>query len=290
MYMLECQICFKKLSRLTGKHLKSHNLSAAEYKTKFPGYETSLPKMVSDETKSKMRASRLGYKHNEETKSKIGNKHKGKTRTTEEINKWRVSYAQFLEKNGSPMQGKDRGDEFKKKMSSIAKNRTPEMVQAKVEQMWAASRGSKATDEQRERYSQARLKYMEENPDKLGMKLFNTVPELEFEEILKSHNIEYKKFVKISNFNYDFLIGNVIVEIDGPYHWNKDLYGSKSVSEDIKLEGLAKTQARDAKKTNYATTNGYQLYRIKVNQHIPDDWLLQLNLQGCTLFNNKARE
>jgi len=40
----------------------------------------------------------------------------------------------------------------------------------------------------------------------------------------------------------------------------------------------------------YALENGYQLYRIKVSQHIPDDWLEQLITQGCTLFNNKARE
>ena len=72
--MLECQICHKKLNRLIGKHLKSHNLSSAEYKAKFPGFETSISKPISDETRAKMRASRLGYKHDETTKAKIGKK------------------------------------------------------------------------------------------------------------------------------------------------------------------------------------------------------------------------
>jgi very-short-patch-repair endonuclease len=273
------------LGRLTGKHLKSHGLSAAEYRDQFPGCKTSDTLSVSKETRAKMSASRSGKRHSDESKAKIGAKHKGKKRTPEDIDKWRASYAQYLEENGSPMLGKDRGDAFKKRMSEVAKARSPEMVQAKVEQMWAARRGSKATSEQRERYSQARLKYMQENPEKLGMKLFNTVPELEFEKILVSKEILYKKSVHIGGKLYDFLINeNVIIEIDGPYHWNKNLYGSKSDPEEIKVEGLDRTKLRDKIKTDIANAIGYKLYRIRVNQHIPDNWVEQLLEQGCKLF------
>lgn len=289
--MFICMICHKQFGQITGKHLKSHGIATvAEYKTLYPNAETVRKRTDSEETLEKKRIARTGKTHTQEAKDKIGAKHRGKTRTAEEIDKWRTSYAEYLKENGSPMTGKDRGEAFKKRMSEVAKARPPELVKQKLEQMWAARRGSNATDEQRERYSQARLKYMEENPDKLGMKLFNTIPELEFEKIIQSYKFEYRKFVKISNFNYDFLIDTTIIEIDGPYHWNKNLYGSRAVSDNVKLAGLAKTQARDAKKTKYALENGYQLYRIKVNQHVPDDWLEQLIAQGCTLFNNKARE
>lgn len=283
--MLECQICHKKLNRLTGKHLKSHNLSAAEYKAKFPGYETSILKPVSNETRAKMRASRLGYKHNEETKTKIGNKHKGKKRSAEEINKWRISYSQFLEENGSPMLGRDRGEEFKKRMSVVAKNRSPELVQQKVEQMWSARRSSKATAEQRERYSQARLKYMEENPDKLLSKLFNTKPEQEFALILDNLGISYKRNVRIVNRLYDFQINNnMLVEIDGPYHWNYKMYGTRNMLDDERKMLFEEAKKRDAYKDQLATDNGYILYRIKVEGAIPTDWKSQLQAQGCKLF------
>jgi very-short-patch-repair endonuclease len=158
-------------------------------------------------------------------------------------------------------------------------------VQQKVEQMWAARRGSKATDEQRENYSRGRLKFMAENPDKLGMKLFNTKPELQFEQILIESGLIYRKFVRVGLFLYDFVINEtILVEIDGPYHYNKNLYGKKDDAESIKIEGLAKTQARDARKTANAIAQGYQIFRIKVPGALADDWREQLLLQGCTLF------
>lgn len=283
--MIECQICKRQLGALSGKHLVAHGITAAEYREQFPGHHTREQKPVSEETRAKMRASRTGYTHSDETKDKIGAKHRGKKRSPEEIDKWRASYAEYIAENGSPMLGMDRGDAFKKRMSEVAKARSPEQVREKVEQMWAARRGSKATDEQRERYSQARLKLMLEHPEKVGMKLFNTVPELEFEKILVSKEILYKKSVHIGGKLYDFLINeNVIIEIDGPYHWNKNLYGSKNDPEEIKVEGLARTKLRDKNKNDIANTNGYELYRIRVNQHIPDDWVEQLRQQGCTLF------
>ncbi len=278
-------ICNRQFGQITGKHLKTHGINTvAEYKVMHPEAETVRARTDSQETLEKKRIARTGKTHTQEAKDKIGAKHLGKTRSAEEIDKWRVSYAQFLEENGSPMTGKDRGDAFKKRMSEIAKARSPEMVQKKVEQMWAARRGSKATDEQRERYSQARIKLMTEHPEKIGMKLFNTVPELEFEKILTDKGLVYKKSVHIGGKLYDFLIDNVIIEIDGPYHWNKNLYGNKQDSDEMKLEGLSRTQLRDENKNSIARANGYKLYRIRVNQHIPDDWVEQLRQQGCTLF------
>ena len=281
--MIECQICKRQLGALSGKHLVAHGITAAEYREQFPGHHTREQKPVSEETRAKMRASRTGYTHSDETKDKIGAKHRGKKRSPEEIDKWRDSYAHYLEENGSPMLGMDRGDAFKKRMSEVAKARSPEQVREKVEQMWAARRGSKATDEQRERYSQARLKYMEENPDKLPNKMFNTKPEQEFASILDNLAITYRRNVRIGNRLYDFeLDNNILIEIDGPYHWNYMMYGNRHMSDCERMSLFKESKKRDAYKDQLARDNNYKLYRIKVGGSIPEDWKTQLQEQDCT--------
>ena len=283
--MIECQICKRQLGALSGKHLVAHGITAAEYREQFPGHHTREQKPVSEETRAKMRASRTGYTHSDETKDKIGAKHRGKKRSPEEIDKWRASYAEYIAENGSPMLGMDRGDAFKKRMSEVAKARSPEQVREKVEQMWAARRGSKATDEQRERYSQARLKYMEENPDKLPNKMFNTKPEQEFASILDNLAITYRRNVRIGNRLYDFeLDNNILIEIDGPYHWNYMMYGNRNMSDGERMSLFEESKKRDAYKDQLARDNNYKLYRIKVGGSIPEDWKTQLQEQDCTLF------
>ena len=283
--MIECQICKRQLGALSGKHLVAHGITAAEYREQFPGHHTREQKPVSEETRAKMRASRTGYTHSDETKDKIGAKHRGKKRSPEEIDKWRDSYAEYIAENGSPMLGMDRGDAFKKRMSEVAKARSPEKVREKVEQMWAARRGSKATNEQRERYSQARLKYMEENPDKLPNKMFNTKPEQEFASILDNLAITYRRNVRIGNRLYDFeLDNNILIEIDGPYHWNYMMYGNRHMSDGERMSLFEESKKRDAYKDQLARDNNYKLYRIKVGGSIPEDWKTQLQEQDCTLF------
>ena len=283
--MIECQICKRQLGALSGKHLVAHGITAAEYREQFPGHHTREQKPVSEETRAKMRASRTGYTHSDETKDKIGAKHRGKKRSPEEIDKWRDSYAHYLEENGSPMLGMDRGDAFKKRMSEVAKARSPEQVREKVEQMWAARRGSKATPEQRERYSEARIKYIEENPDKLPNKMFNTKPEQEFASILDNLAITYRRNVRIGNRLYDFeLDNNILIEIDGPYHWNYMMYGNRHMSDGERMSLFEESKKRDAYKDQLARDNNYKLYRIKVGGSIPEDWKTQLQEQDCTLF------
>jgi very-short-patch-repair endonuclease len=279
--MIECQICKRQLGALSGKHLVAHGITAAEYREQFPGHHTREQKPVSEETRAKMRASRTGYTHSDETKAKIGSKHQGKTRTPEEIDKWRASYAEYIAENGSPMTGKDRGDAFKKKMSDIAKARPPEMVQAKVEQMWAARRGSIVTDEQRERYSQARLKFMQENPDKLVPKLFNTKPEREFTAELEKRSIAHERNVQVGGRVYDFRLEDmVLIEIDGPYHWNYKMYGNKDMPDEDRMALFQEAKKKDVYKNGLAVKHGYTLYRIKVEGSLPIDWIAQLNNQG----------
>lgn len=285
--MIECQICKRLLGNLVGKHLKSHGLSSAQYQELYPGHPVSAMKPWSDELRARHIQLRTGRTHSEETKQKIGAKHKGKKRGEDEIAKWRDSYQKFLEENGgSPQKGYKRSDEFKARMREVAQNRPPELVQQKVEQMWEARRGQKMTDEQKEVYSAARVKFMIENPDSLGpKKLFNTKPELQFEEELKLRAVRYKKSVHIGGYLYDFLINDIaVIEIDGPYHYEPNMYGSKNDSMDKKLEGLRKTQEKDAKKTQRANEHGYDIYRIRVGGSLPEDWYSQLLCQNFDLF------
>lgn len=227
----------------------------------------------------------LGKRHSDEAKAKIGAKHKGKKRTEQEIDKWRASYKEYLDEHGSPMLGKDRGAAFKAKMSAIAKARPKEMVDAKVAQMLAARRGSKATPEQRERYSAARIKYMIENPDKLPAKMFDTKPEREFAKILDDRKIQYIRNKPLQGKLFDFCIADkILVEIDGPYHWNFKMYGNRTMPDEERMKLFEEAKKNDTFKDSIAATNGYRIYRIRVEGSLPDDWYEQLKAQNFTEF------
>ena len=284
--MIECQICKQMFGALSGKHLKNHNITAEQYREKFPGHQTREEKPVSAETRARMSASRTGKKHGPEAKAKIGAKHRGKVMPKESVERQRESYQRFLlENGGSPQKGSKRSAEFREHMRMVALNRSPELVQQKVEQMWEARRGSKATPEQRENYSQGRLKYMAENPDKLPRQMFNTVPEQEFEKVLQDRNITYSKSFHLTNRVFDFKIGdNILIEIDGPYHRTLGFYISQSATDEEKVEKLRQYRDRDLKKDQLARDHGYFIYRIPVGQHLPENWHQIMVEQGFVEF------
>jgi hypothetical protein len=283
--MIECQICGRKLGNLTGKHLTSHNMSAAEYKLQYPGHPVTMPRTQSEETKEKRAASMRGRSHSEETKAKIGAGNKGKTRSQQDIDKWRESYSEFLMENGgSPQKGYKRSQEFKDRMSEIASNRDPKLVQAKVDQMLSVRRGQQMTDAQKVKYSEARLKYIEENPDKVIPKLFNTKPEQEFEQELIKRGITYKKNARLGNRLFDFLVADCAVELDGPYHRNALMHGHKGMSQDERQKILEATQDRDVLKTKLAQNAGYRVFRMDVTNHLPVNWHQLLVDQGWDIF------
>lgn len=283
--MIECQICGRKLGNLTGKHLTSHGISAAEYKARFPGHPVTMPRTISEETRQKQILARTGRKHSDETKAKIGARHKGKTRSAEEIEKWRTSYSEFIEQNGgSPQKGYKRSAEFKARMSEIAQSRPADLVKAKVEQMWAARRGQKMTEEQKVNYSEARIKFIEENPDKIIPKLFNTKPEQEFEQELINRGISYRKNARVGNRLFDFIIEDCAVELDGPYHRDPLMHGNKNMTMEERQHLLQAMQERDASKTKLAQDAGYRVFRVDVDTHLPIDWHQILINQGWDIF------
>lgn len=232
------------------------------------------------EEERKMRGEiRKGAKHSEEAKRKIGNAHRGKTISEEQKKKFRISYSKFLEENnGSPQKGMKRNAKTKQQMSASARKRTDAYVSEKVQLMNAARIGQKETDEQKQRKSDARLKYMKENPDKLPSNMFDTRPELEFEEELISRNITYQKQFHTQNPHklYDFLVAaDILVEIDGPYHYNERMHPTQELFE--------KQVKKDEEKNRIAKKKGYKIFRIKVGSHLPNDWKDQLLEQGLNI-------
>jgi very-short-patch-repair endonuclease len=278
--------CGRGFGQITGKHLKTHGINTvAEYLAKHPGAQTVEGRKDSTETIERKRIARTGKKHSEASKARIGAGNRGKKMSAEAIDKWRESYARYLEEHGSPMLGKDRGEAFRKKMSEIAKARPKESVDAKVAQMLAARRGSKAAPEQRDRYREARLKYIADHPDKTPKRMFNTKPEQQFVAILDSCNLPYERNFRLGNRLFDFKIcDDVLIEIDGPYHRTLGFYINPSASDEEKVEKLRRFIERDRVKDKIARDNGFFIYRIPVGQGMPANWIEILQSYGCDLF------
>lgn len=237
----------------------------------------------SPETLEKKRQARTGKKHDEKTKKKIGDAHRGKTISQESIEKFKKSLNESIRKNGGGFATGPRSEEFKEKMSEIAKNRDQELINQKVEQMKEARSGQIESDEVREKKRVARLKWMEENPDKIDNVLFNTRPEIEFENILQEMKLNYKKQIHTRNPHYifDFLIdNNFIIEIDGPYHYDPKLHGNDMKSFNKRLE-------TDAIKNLTAGQKGYHIFRIKVGSNLAENWKEQLESQGLRIKPEK---
>lgn len=237
---------------------------------------------VSQETRDKMRASALGRKHSQATKDKIGAKHKGKVISQEAIDRQKTTMKATILANGGGFAVGPRSKEFGEAISKRQKTRPQELVDASVQAMNLARRGSKATDDQRERYRVARLKYMAENPEKIGLKgWFDTVPEREFAAELGKMGISYEKqhHTRNPHYLYDFLVqGRYLIEIDGPYHYDPAFYKTQ--------EEFQQAVDRDAAKNMAAGKNGFSIYRIKVGQHLPDNWKEILAEQGLVLIKD----
>lgn len=235
---------------------------------------------ASEETKAKQREARKGYKHSQETKDKIGNANRGSKRTPEQIVAMRKRSLALFEKNGrvGHMLGFKHSETTRKKISDSAKTRSPEHYKNQIKALAAARRKWVPTQQQRDNYRTARVKFMLENPDKVGIKYFDTKPELEFEAELKKAGIDYQKQFHTSypHYLYDFRVGNDVIEIDGPYHYKESVHPN--------TESFMKQIEKDKVKTKVIQNLGMNLYRIQVVNNLPPDWRDVLKQQGCQLF------
>lgn len=240
---------------------------------------------MTDETKQKMSDAHIGKKHTEETKQKIGASQKGKIIPRESVEKQKETARKTIEKQGhGHNKGKTYSVDACKNISEAAKNRDPELVQAKVDAMNNARRGQIESPEVREKKSEARSKYMSENPSKCR----ETNPEKEFKQYCIDNNISFIQQYRIDGFKhpYDFYLPDIklIVEIDGPQHWFGAAYGTKGKTEDEKEEIFNKQLIKDAEENYIALTNGCAIARINVRTTIYDsefgDFLKQLEVQN----------
>lgn len=109
---IECQVCGKNLRLITNSHLKTHNMSPAEYKINFPG--TSL---ASENTVSNNSRARKEYANSPAARNKtslIGKRNKGKRRTQSWCSNRSLSYTG----EGNPFFDKTHSLETRKKLSA----------------------------------------------------------------------------------------------------------------------------------------------------------------------------
>ena len=232
--------------------------------------------MLSDETIQKMSESQTGRTHSEETKQKIGDGNRGKIISVENIEKARNGLLDYYSKrieNGF-FHGRNHSEETKQKIGENTKNAfanmSPEKIAAAAELRAKKTRGQKRTDEQKERYSIARVKYMSENASKLK----NTKGEITIKTWLEERNIEYKQqyLIEGSRHPYDFYVPshNTIIEYDGAHHWIGPWWNISGKSEEERAEMLEKQKSKDIKETMIAEQAGYKVIRLRGRNNVGD--------------------
>lgn len=138
-------------------------------------------------------------------------------------------------------------------------DKTDPRVRKNAESVSKATKGKPSnyiwTDERRKEQSERKKKLYQEHPEshpnrKLsGNKNKWTYPEKVTGEWFDRNNIVYERNKKIDRYYPDFILGNIIVEIDGEYWHNQE-----------------KDQERDKKLSEL----GYTIYRIKAKERIED--------------------
>lgn len=112
----------------------------------------------------------------------------------------------------------------------------------------------KHTEETKKKISEIRIKYLQENPDKVPYLLNHhskgeSYPEKYFNEILEKTNLKYERYFRIGLYELDFAFLNkkIDLEIDGEQHC-VDL---KIVNSDIKRDKFMKDNGWDIIRINW---------------------------------------
>ncbi len=107
------------------------------------------------------------------------------------------------------------------------------------------------SQETKDKISKARLKYLEENPDKVPYLLNHyskgeSYPEKYFREIFEIRGIDFEQEVQVGRYSLDFVINGVDIEIDGEQH-----YLDKRIVES------------DKQRNEYIISKGYKIKRVR---------------------------
>lgn len=115
----------------------------------------------------------------------------------------------------------------------------------------------KHSEESKKKISEARIKYLKDNPDKVPYKLNHyskgaSYPEKYFDEILKTKNLEYEKELPISIYSLDFAFveKGIDLEIDGEQHYLDPVIIESNRKRDI-----------------FLSENGWKVIRIRWSEY-----------------------
>jgi len=225
------------------------------------------------ETRQKMAEARRGQTHTEETKRKIGAAHRDVKETPEAVETNRQAQLEYWKDKPGSFFGHSHTDRAKEKQRLAAIIReaayTPEF---KHERAVRNTLGKRRTPEQRENYRRARLKYMEENPE-AWQRFVETNLEVEFKAWCDEMEIECQPQYFLSSEGgtshpYDFYLPeyHVLVECDGPHHWEGPWWTKENREETLKLQ-----QADDICWTEMAQGCGYTVVRLRGRNSIGDE-------------------
>jgi len=282
---INCMICNKSMKRITRTHLVKHGITTDDYKQMFPGSpivseelssklgdyarsdrnhmkteefrewsrEIHTGKSLSDETRSKISAARIGVSwgsHTDEHKEHIRQlmREDAKRRLAEGI--WPIEQTEEIkEKNRIRMKEAWANGDFNH-IGEITKKNWEE---GKFDNTW--------TDELREEASKRATERLLQG--KFGK--FDTSIELKMKEFLKQHGLEYDHQFVLADYRgkgrwiYDFHIPslNLLLEVDGEFFHSK-----------------IKAITRDQIKEKCAYKSGYNFLRIS-----DKDWRPELVLE-----------
>lgn len=162
---VNCQICGMPQKRITHAHLKTHGITFAEYKAKFPTAETMskttrqkignshVGKHATEETRRKMSIARSGKNNHMYGKCGVAHPMYGKHVSEETKQKLRGKRPSISGKN-HPMYGKQHSRETRERISRALTGKTiPEHVRKKISE---TLRGGRASDETKAKLSEIR--------------------------------------------------------------------------------------------------------------------------------------
>jgi very-short-patch-repair endonuclease len=137
-------------------------------------------------------------------------------------------------------------------------------------------KGKKHSDETKDKISKIRIKYLEENPDKVPYKLNHyskgeSYPEKYFRELFEKMDIEFKQEVRIGLYSLDFVIGSLNIEIDGEQHYVDD----RIVESDKRRNEFVESQGFDVVRIRWSE---YQRMNYEEKEIFINDILMKTGL------------
>jgi len=252
--LFKCPYCPSEYNSYTGVSLharKTHNSTAAQlqvdyfYNGEWPTCACGCGEELEFGTATPSKFAK--YKNNHHQKTKGGFWTKEGLEKSAQTRRERFAAGEIVSYN----KGKKESELYSEAI--IAKRLAANKSEARREKISKALKGKEKSPEQKKRLAEISREYWS---DPSHTKISRI--EREFEEILKTLQLEYVAQYPLLTYKYDFYIGsNLLIEVDGDYwHCNESL-GYMSVGK-----GQQRTKKYDKIKNKVAADNGYTLLRF----------------------------